>query len=825
MLILFIAGLVALGWVWNYVQPFKQKAQTYDLAKVGKLPSASFIYDRNGDLIGQIAIQNRYVIPLSEMPEHLRKAVMAAEDARFYDHQGVDLYGITRAAIRNALAREAQQGASTITQQLARNTFGMMERSIDRKITEMFLAWRLEDSMPKDQIMENYLNLIFLGRGYYGVEAAARGYFGKHAKDLNVSECAALAGLIASPNNREPWNYYDGFKGNRDRVIGRMKELGFISGKEAKDALADPLKVVERVPIKSQSYILDYVRQQVIDIVGWEGATSDGYHVYTTIDPKMQKAAQDSLEANLRQVEDRMGYKHQKYAAYKKERDSIVDKAQKESKERGDAEMISPFKLVKVPDYLQGSVIALENETGGILAMVGGREFDHSEFNRAVYAKRSSGTAFLPIVYAAAFERGMFPGTLVDDGVLDNRRVMIGGTEGILGEWGPESSTNGYEGRIPARFALTKSKNAAGVRVGYTAGLENVLKTAKNLGVRSELRQLPATYLGDSDTSLLEMALAYTNFPNGGWHEKPHIITKIDDSDSKEIFKFKSSRQRGLDERVAYEMHSVLSDSLHFGTAARAEKELGLKKVNGQLMDGGGKTGTAYKSTDLSFFGYSSEVTVGVWAGFDQKRTIFEGAFSNQVVLPVWTDVMNVANERFPAKNIPMPMGLEKISTCLRSGEIADREKCIEKRPGPNGEMQQWTCTYTELSTPDQKPKHVCRIHTGTGLSIRDIWEQKNKSTGAAPAAAAIPVVVQDQQPVLVMSKTVIGIDEDPYHSLKPLEAEKRGQALYDGEEKKDLMVPAKEIMKATPVGPLDRQDTSIPDNLARPAPLDLDNL
>lgn len=824
LLVLMVLGLIGLLAVWIYVQPFKQKAETYELSKVGQLPSASFIYDRKGRMIGQIYIQNRYVIPIAEMPEHLREAVMAAEDARFYEHHGVDLYGITRATLRNALAGETQQGASTITQQLARNTFGMKERTVERKITEMFLAWRLEKVISKDQILENYLNLIFLGRGFHGVEAAARGYFGKHTKDLTISESAALAGIIASPNNREPWNHFDSFKGNRDRVLGRMRDLGFINGKELKEAREDPLKVVERVPIKSQSYILDYVRQQVIDIVGWEGATSDGYHVHTTIDLDVQAVAQTSLEKNLKEVEVRRGYEHQTYSEYKKERDAIVNKARQEAVAGGQDPSISPFKLVKPPEYLQGSAIVLENKTGGILAMVGGRDFDHSEFNRATNARVSSGTAFLPFVYGAAFANGFFPGSLVQDGVLDNRRVMIGGSEGILGEWGPESAENRYEGKIPARFALMYSKNAAGVRVGYIAGMENVLGTARRMGIRTPLRQFPATYLGASGTTVLETALAYTNFPNGGWHEeKAQIITEILNSDNKQIYKWGTNRVRGLDELAAYEVHHTLTDAMRDGNfgmfsisppASKAVRELGLKP-----FEVAGKTGTAYDFTDVSFYGYSSQITAGVWAGFDTKQRIFEGAFSKDIALPVWVDIMNAAYQEFPPARVPEPIGLEKVAVCLRSGELAHPDLCYETRPArKDGESEmRWPTTYVEFTTREQKPKHVCRLHTGKGLTFRDFLGQ-----GEGGVPTAIPVAPENQQPVLVMSKTVLGMEEDPYHSYKPVE--ERAQ-LMDTQKKTSIQIPAKEVLKATVVGPLDRPGALESELVERPQPLDLDRL
>src|SRR3984893_14886382 len=460
----------------------KSQAATFDLGKLEQMESASVILDRNGKIFGQIYVEHRETVPYDQLPRDLVNGVVAMEDAKFYQHGGYDLFGITRAALKNFAAGHVRQGASTITQQLARNSFSLKEKTFRRKLLEIFLARRIEESFGKQKIMELYLNRIYFGGGLYGAEAAARGYFGKSAREMSLAECATLAGLVKSPNRLSPWTDKANSRDARNYALNRMRDLGFIDRQKYAQAQSEDLVFGNRQNAQGQSYAVDYIRQQVIAAIGWDRAMNEGFRIHTTIDSDLQKAAEDSLRRNLLRAEQTPGYNHQTYADY-----AATFKKVKPNGTNGNP---------PAPEYLQGAVIALDNQTGGILALIGGRDFEHNQYDRALQARRPAGTAMKPFVYAAAFENGAYPGTVVEDSALDNRAVMIGGTTGILGEWGPEAEDNRYEGAITARQALARSKNGATVRVGMDVGLDDVLQLCRTAGIRSKLRTNAATFLG-----------------------------------------------------------------------------------------------------------------------------------------------------------------------------------------------------------------------------------------------------------------------------------------------------------------------------------------
>ncbi len=358
-----------------------------------------------------------------------------------------------------------------------------------------------------------------------------------------------------------------------------MRELGFITAEQYEGAQAEDLVVGNRQNARGQNYAIDYIRQQVIAAVGWDRAMSDGFRIHTTIDANLQDVAEKSLRAQLDAAEETPGYNHQTYTQYA----ALAQEARKNNSPNG--------KPGAPPDYLQGAVIALDNKTGGILALVGGRDFEHNEYNRALQARRPPGTAMLPFVYAAAFENGLFPGSLVEDSALDNRTVMIGGTTGILGEWGSEDANNRYEGPITAREALAKSKNGAAVRVGTTAGLEAVTQLVHAAGVETKLRAYPSTFLGSSEMTLAELALAYTIFPNEGWRPAPpHILDRIEDKEGTIVWRAEHSRAEKpvLKPEIAAEVTSCLTDALAEGTGQVAYQKYGLKKFPRGRQDGHG---------------------------------------------------------------------------------------------------------------------------------------------------------------------------------------------------------------------------------------------
>jgi len=793
---------------WLYFKSvYNGKVKAFDMQKLDEMESATIIYDRNNIVLGKIYIQNRDPRPLEDFPEILKQAVVAAEDVRFWQHHGADYYGMARAWLKNHQAGHIRQGASTLTQQLARNTFPVQlpssDKTYQRKILEVFVAEEIERNYPKNKILEMYLNRVYFGSGFYGAETAARGYFGKDARDLNISECATLAGLLRNPNSLSPWSNRKACIDARNFVLGRMLDQKMISKETCEQTIAQDLLVKNRKTKHTESYAMDYIRLLVEKQVGVDNASNGGYRVYTTIDGDLQKKAQESLQKELLEVEKHPGFKHQTYEQY--------DESFKQQTKKN-AENDTETAPIPGPEYLQGAFVALDNSNGGIIALVGGRDFVHSQFQRA-FSERPVGTAFEPIVYAAAFDKGIFPGALFQDSVMDNRLVMIGGTTGILGEWGPERIDNRYEGFIPARYALVKSKNAASVRLGMATGIDRVTQLAKNAGIHSLIRQFPATYLGSSEATLLEMTIAYTMFPNGGWKSaNPFIIKRIEDKDGHVTFTEPAARRQIIKETSAYEIHSCLSEALERGTGDKAYTEYGLKK-----FPVAGKTGTAYNFTDEWFIGYSSEITCGVWAGFDKPQSIYRGAFSSDIALPIWVDVMNASFAAYKPREIEMPRGLSKYKICLTSGLLAT-DKCVETLVDKaSGETVTRPTSYYEIGTLDQVPKEYC-VHGVSGPTI--IPQAVAVNAAAAPAVVApratLAVDVSAVNPIAVKSQTVLG-DDDPYRSVvgkgtPPPDPKEGGKpAPIDNTEAPNGTGQAPdehEVRRAEPVRPLDEPST-----------------
>ena len=744
------------------------KAAQFDMSALGKMESASTIFDRNKVTFGYIYEQKREPIPFSQMPVDLQHALVSAEDNRFYTHNGSDFRGILRAALKNVRSGHTKQGASTITQQLARNTFPLKGRTYSRKILEIYVAKRIETTLTKEQIMEYYLNRIYLGSGLYGVEAASKGYFGKPARELTLGEAAALAGLIKSPNNLSPWNDKTRTQGARDFVLGRMVDEGYVSREQYQAATAEPLAVKPRVLASSDSYAMEAIRQQVIAQVGLDRAISQGLKIYTTIDARLQKTAEDSLRDQLDEIERRPAFQnHQTYAQY-----SVLFHDEEKRVAATAQEMATAptnvHNALPAPEYLQGSLLMINNQDGGILAMVGGRDFKHSEYNRATHsqARRPAGTAFTPFVYAAAYQKGVSPARLFLDQVIDNRQVMVGGQSGILGEWGVEKTGNHYEGPLPAGVALEAGKNAATVRVGNEIGLDNVLALSKRAGIASPMRAFPATFLGSSEITLSELTTAYTGFPNGGWRPSaPFVLSKIEDADGEVLFQAKPRpRVRIIDEAPAYQVHASLSDNLKNGPANR----FGLKP-----MAAGGKSGTAYNFTDALFAGYNSEVTCVVWTGFDKPSPIYRGAFGSQLALPVWAKMMNAAVEYLPAHDIRKPSNLKKVEVCERSGDLAT-DQCYETIDG-----ERRRTTFVTYVTTAELPKRSCQVHTVGGRSssammaiMRRFAPVEAPNPVGKDVQRAQPVVNLDNvKPVPVRARAVIDspTEKDPYDALEPI--------------------------------------------------------
>lgn len=768
------AGFFA-AWVTFGVltQKYEARAEEFDLKQVSDMESASILYDRKGREFGKLFIQNRQPVPYDRLPPMLVKAVIAAEDNRFYDHDGVDYMGIFRAALTNYRKGRIAQGASTVTQQLARNSFELRERTYERKLVELYLAWRIEKNFSKKEIMEHYLNRVYFGSGFYGAEAASQGYFGKNAINMTIGQCAALAGLLKSPQALSPFNNPNDSTESRNFVLGRMRELGFITRKQYEEELASPLGTVQRTNPFKVSYAIELIRQQVIKALGFERAMNGGYRIDTTLDSDLQKAADLATREVLLQVEQQPGYSHPTFEQYRASTRKIEDAIN-----RGNMSVKMPE-----PKYLQGAALVVENTAGGILALTGGRDFKHSEYNRALQGKRPVGTAFTPFVFASAYESGIFPGEIVQDACIDNRYVMVGGETGLLGEWGVEVEDNEYEGPMTTRDAFVKGKNAAAVRLGMQVGLDAVKKTSAAAGIGSPLRDYSNAFLGSSELSLDELVLGYTVFPNIG--QRPadlYIIQSIRESGGEVIFKAPRKRYRAISPAAAYETHSLMTDFMQRGVGALGQKQFGLG-----AFPVAGKSGTAYGFTDTYFVGYTNAVTCGVWVGFDKPTKIYRGAFGKDLALPIWSRIMNASIQNYPPREVERPSGLQEVEICRTSGLLATPRCSAKPDDTTTNASLSDASIYKELATEKQLPSIPCDIHGG---GVRTYAKEFDEADWPRAATA---IDLTKIRPVAVLSPALVGFN-DVYRSVRP-----------GAESENDADIPvAKAVPVNTPPSPID---------------------
>lgn len=817
--LLALAVIGAVGAFVSYnivIVPLKEKAESFDLNELRKLEAASIIYDRNGEELFRDYMLNRRPVPFREVPQHLVDALVAQEDSRFFRHDGVDYWGIARAFWLNLQAGRETQGASTITQQLARNTFQLKERSYMRKILEVYVARRIEQNFSKPQILELYLNRIYFGGGFHGIQAACQGYFGKDVKDINIQEAATLCGLIKSPNNIQPLRHPERALKERNGVLDRMVTEGYLGPEKAAELKRTPMITAPQEGDARLTYLFDEVRRVLVEHVGEERAATGGFQIYTTIDKDLQRAAEEAVRRRLAEVEQRPGYSHQTYAQFKTLMSDYRDKLR-----RG---VISPDEPKPVAEYLQGASMVVENDSGGVLALVGGRDFIDSQFNRALNTRRPAGTAFVPFVYAAAFSHDdLFPGTLVEDTYVSNRLVMIGALDGVLGEWGAEDPAPSYAmASISAREALVKGRNSAtvnlAIRLGETlndaagvrGGAEQEIlmaareanRIARACGIQSPMKEYQSAILGTNEVELDEFCLAYTAFPNGGTRPaRLHLVERIAAADDTVIFQLepdKVARAVAIDPIAAYQTHSCLTEALQRGTGAAAQAEFGLG-----VFPAAGKTGTHEEFKDLWFMGYTSAVTCGVWVGFDRQKTIYEGAFSSRIALPIWTDIINQTVELFPPAEINPPPSAEPVELCKKSGMRATGF-CYEKTIGADGRERNVLSTYTEFMRPGARFDFYCTEHTSEGVSMDILAFSRGGLDGRLNSgSSAVPGRFSHVEPVRMQGLTILG--QDPYKSVQPI---RRAQpVLEDGQEAR----------RAEVVEPIeDEEDEELP---IRPSP------
>ena len=696
--LLALAGIglafAAFLFIYPKYREYQRVADSFDLAELDNIPAISEVFDYAGMRYSKLEGQVRYVVPLSQISPNFINALLAREDSRFYKHRGVDLTGIARAAMRNVNAGNVKEGASTITQQLARNTFDLGDDRWRKKFVEALLALRIEKNLSKEKILEAYANRIYYGLGLYGVETASRACFGKSANELTLSEAAILAGLIRSPNRLTPLGDSRTALAERDQVLGRMEELKMITPEEAKAARAEPIPLTKiLLPSTQENYAMDAVMRDLAILLPKDIIDRGGLKIYTTIDPRLQMIAEEAVESKLAQLESSKEWPHPTRIP--------VTTADPHANAEKPAE--SP--------YVQGALMAIDNETGGIRAIVGGRDFKESPYNRAWLAKRQVGSTFKPFVYAAAFSKGMGPGMLVDDSP-----IREGDIAGVT-SWSPRNSDGENEGLQPAALGLVRSRNTMTVRVGEFATRAEVRALALKAGLE-KVPDIPAIYLGAFETTLKDLTAAYTMFPNNGVRRQPYIIESIQDRYGKTIYKATRAELRCINPDVNYVMNELLRDVIRKGTATAATSF-------GLTVPAAGKTGTTDDYKDAWFIGYTTRLTCGVWVGMDRPERIADRGYGSKLALPIWVDfIQNASAWKYIAQNFTVPGNLQTVELCRTSGALATPECKFAKT------------TYRAQLPQNMIPRNQCPDHTGLLASFPTSSGSNPASASYAPADA-----------------------------------------------------------------------------------------
>jgi penicillin-binding protein 1B len=546
--------------------------------------------------------EQRDLVSLSDLPPHLIAAILATEDRRFESHHGIDFRRIVGAMLANLRAGAIRQGGSTLTQQLVKNFFLTPERTLSRKLQEAAMALLVEYRYEKAAILESYLNEIYLGqRGateVHGVGEAARLYFGKRASDLTPAEAALIAAIIQSPNRTSPYRHPERATERRNLVLHLMEDQGYLTPEQAETARAQPLRLSKVTPDTGHTrYFLDLLRRQLPELYDAEVLSVEGLEIHSTLDPRLQRAAATALREGLAEVEER----------------------------------ISKTPAGKGPGKLQGCIVALRPQTGEILAMVGGRDYRGSQFNRCVDARRPAGSVFKPFVYIAALEPGWGGPTITLASFLEDSPFEV---ETPSGPWRPENYDHEFRGRVPVREALERSLNVPAARLGQEVGIDRVADVARRLGITSPLPRVPSLVLGTADVSPLEVARAYATLANGGVRPWPHTFEDVVDPRGDKVERRSLQFDRVLDPGTSYLATSLLEGVVERGTAARV-RALGFR---GPIA---GKTGTSDDERDLWFVGFTPEIVAVVWVGFDEPRSV--GLVSSSVALPIWARFMREA--------------------------------------------------------------------------------------------------------------------------------------------------------------------------------------
>ena len=615
-------------------------------------PQSSLVLARDGSLIGEIGREMRTSVSIRMLPKYVPQAFVAVEDQRFYEHDGVDVIGIA-GAVRDAI-RGSPRGASTITQQLVGNMHPAIidrsDRSLDRKVREQNAAREMEKRYTKEQILEAYLNQISFGHGWFGIEAASRHYFGKRAAELTLAEAATLAAVPKGPAVYDPIRHPDRVRARRNVVLDLMAEQGYITRALAAVTKREPLVTAPNAGMSVPApYFVDAVRAHA-ERIGVPVANG-GFTIHTTLDPSLQHAAEVALIEGTAQIESRAGYPHETF----------------DRRPRGST------------DYLQGAVVALDATSGDVLALVGGRNYQESPFNRALNAVRQPGSAFKPFVYAAAVLDSIPPNAILADTAL--AIPLLNGDV-----YSPRNYDGLFAGSLTMREALSKSRNTSAVELGLTVGMDSVIAVARRLGIQSPIPPYPSSAIGASAVRPIELVASYTAFANLGAAVEPRLIQRVDDRAGRTVWAAEPQPPAlVLDPRVAFIVRDMMRDVVRSGTATSVRRQVP------DSIPVAGKTGTTNDNTDVWFVGMTPSIVAGVWLGFDTPKTIMPGAGGGSMAAPIWAQMIARYYQGRSSPDWPPPGGLIAAELDRVTGDLADAETPPERR-------------YTEYFLPGTEP-------------------------------------------------------------------------------------------------------------------------
>jgi penicillin-binding protein 1A len=700
------------------------------LAAMRNMDAATIVFDAQDRPVFTIFNEQRIEIPLGKVSPHLVQAFLAVEDQQFYDHRGVNLVRAAAAVLSNLRAGRASQGGSTITQQLARQAFLSRDKTVRRKIKEILLATRIEWMYSKPEILTLYLNKVYFGEGLYGVEAASLGYFGKHASDLTVAEAALLAGLVQSPSAYAPGANPERAMARRTVVLRRMLAVGAIDQPTFDAARVATLQL--RNALHAQDglglYFKEEVRRELIERFGRERVYAGGLRVYSTIHRETQKAAEDAVARGMSDIEARSGYKHEK---------------------RGDR----PVPEDGAPSYLQAALIAIEPATGQVRALVGGRSFAESKFNRATQARRQPGSAFKPFLFAAAIDAGVSPAHILDD--------LNSPIETPQGLWLPED--HGEEDRMSMRAALRVSSNRAAVRLLQTVGIDRTVEYAERLQIGS-MPSVPSLALGVGETTLASMTAGFAAFADAGQVRRPVLIRRVEDEEGAVLFAAEDSAEQAMSPQVAFIVGNMMTEVLNAGTGWTARRA-------GFSLPAAGKSGTTNDYLDAWFLGFTPRLAAGVWIGFDQPQTIAARGYASDLAAPMWGAFMKAATTGHKPEWLRRPRGLSAHAVCRVSGQLATDACRSASVVAASGEVERRSQAYTEFFLPGTEPTGICPVH-GRWL-VNDIAKTSSPTTFPEAPRARDASRTQTAAPVVDEAEAPAPVEESPRAEAPP--QKKRG--------------------------------------------------